>query len=161
MNRFLVELISARVFDDLAEVHDRDPVGHVPHDTEVMSHEEVGQTELVLHFLEQIDDLRLYGYVQRRDGFIGHDQLGPQRKCTGDADPLTLPAGELVREAVVVLGLQTDAVEQLLHPAFQLGTPSQPVQLEGIADDLAHPLARVERRERVLEDHLHLAANGT
>jgi hypothetical protein len=30
------------------------------------------------------------------------------------------------------------------------------VQLERLADDLHHALARVQRRERVLEDHLHL-----
>jgi hypothetical protein len=35
---------------------------------------------------------------------------------TGDRDPLTLTAGELVRVAVGVLGAQTDAIEQLIHP---------------------------------------------
>jgi hypothetical protein len=31
------------------------------------------------------------------------------------------------------------------------------VQAQRHPDDLAHALARVERRERILEDHLHLA----
>ena len=31
------------------------------------------------------------------------------------------------------------------------------VDLHRVADDRAHPLARVERRVRILEDHLHLA----
>ena len=128
-------------------------------DAEVMGDEEVGQPELVLHVLEQVDDLRLHGDVERGDRLVGDDQLGPQRKCAGDADALALAAGELVREPVVVLGLQADAVEQVLHAALQLRAAGQPVQLERVADDLAHPLARIERGERVLEDHLHLPAH--
>ena len=39
----------------------------------------------------------------------------------GDADPLALAARELVREAVVVLRVETDDLEQLLHAALALG----------------------------------------
>ena len=42
--------------------------------------------------------------------------FGPQRQRAGDADALALPAGELVRVAVVVLRVQPDQLQQLLHP---------------------------------------------
>ena len=144
MDRFLVELVGARVLDDLAQIHDRDPVGHVANDAEVVGDEEIGQAELVLNVLEQVDDLGLHGNVERRNGFVGDDQLGPQRERTGDADALTLPAGELVRKPVVVLGLQADTVEQVLHPALHLPALGEAVQFERVTDDLADALARIQ-----------------
>src|SRR5215210_3921661 len=81
---------------------------------------------------------------------------GP-RASARDPDPLALTAGELVREAVQVLALQPDAIEQLERPAARL-LLADPLAHERRADDLRHPLARVQRRERVLEDHLQLGA---
>ena len=83
-----------------------------------MRDEHVGQVELVLQVLEQVDDLRLDRDVQRRHRLVGHDQLGPQRERAGDADALALAAGELVRVAVVVLRVQPDQLQQVLHRAL-------------------------------------------
>ena len=47
-HRSRVEVVGGRGLDDLAEVHDRDAVGDVAHDGEVVRDEEVGQAELVL-----------------------------------------------------------------------------------------------------------------
>ena len=66
-----------------------------------------------------------------------------------------------MRVAVVVLGAQADAVEQILDAPLQVGAPGDPVQVQRVTDDLAHPLSRVQRGERVLEDHLHLTAHRT
>ena len=46
--------------------------------------------------------------------------FGSQRQRPRDADALPLAAGELVRVAVVVLGAEADALEQLLDLALQL-----------------------------------------
>src|SRR6267143_6316057 len=54
-----VELLAGRNLHDLAQVHDRDAVGDVLHDREVMSDEQVGEVELALQPLEQVDDLSL------------------------------------------------------------------------------------------------------
>ena len=79
-----------------------------------------------------------------------------ERERAGDADPLALAAGELVREAVEVLGVQPDALEQLARARLPLvARHAGDAQRRG--EDLADPLARVERRLRILEDHLHLA----
>ena len=82
--------------------------------------------------------------------------FGLKRERARDADPLPLAARELVRVAVVVLRAQAHAIEQLADAALHvlLGL----VDRERLADDLADALARVQRRVRVLEDDLHLAA---
>ena len=51
------------------------------------------------------------------------EQLGFQRERARDADALALAAGELVRVAVVVLGAQADALQQLLHRLLALAWP--------------------------------------
>ena len=112
-----VKICSTGTFDDLAQVHHRDPIRDVPDHAEVVRDEQVGQPELVLKVLEQVDDLRLYGDVECGDRLVGDDELGPQRKCPRDADALALAAGELVREAVGVFGRKPDPVEQIPHRA--------------------------------------------
>ena len=62
--------------------------------------------EFALELLEQVDDLGLDGDVERGDRLVGDDQLRVQRQRAGHADALALAAGELVREAVVVLGVE-------------------------------------------------------
>ena len=116
------------------------------HDAEVMRDEEVGQAELVLQILEQIDDLRLHGDVERRDRLVGDDQLGLHRQCTGDADALALPAGELVRETVVVLGAASrrgraapapgaSARRPCARPCSSSGSPTiWPTRLRGLSE---------------------------
>ena len=85
--------------------------------------------------------------------------LGSQGEGAGDADPLALAARELVRVAVVVLGVQADELQQLLHLALDLVLGHDPWSRNGVADDRADGLPRVQRRVRVLEDHLHVAAD--
>ena len=87
----------------------------VPDHRQVVRDEHVGQAELVLQVLQQVDDLGLDRHVQRGDRLVGDDQLGPQGERAGDADALALAAGELVRVAVVVLRVQPDQLEQVLH----------------------------------------------
>ena len=113
--RVLADLVGGPLLDDLALVHHRDPVGDVADDADVVGDEEVGEAELVLEVVEQVDDLRLDRDVERRDRLVADHQLRFQRQRPGDPDPLPLAAGELVREAVVVLGGEPDPLQQLLH----------------------------------------------
>ena len=68
---------SSRVadLDDLAQVHHRDPVGDVPDHRQVVGDEQVGQPELVLQVLEQVDHAGLDRHVQRRHRLVEHEQL--------------------------------------------------------------------------------------
>ena len=111
------ELVRAAELDDDAEVHDRDAVGDVVDDAEVVGDEDVRQVEVVLQVVEQVDHLRLDRDVERGDRLVGDDQLRVQRQRACDADPLALPARELVRVAVDVIGRQPDHLEQLAAPA--------------------------------------------
>ena len=79
----------------------------------------VGEVELLLQVLQQVDDLRLDRDVQGRDGLVADDQA----RVEGDGpclDPLPLASRELVRVAVVVLGVEADHLEKLLHPPLAL-----------------------------------------
>jgi hypothetical protein len=123
---------------------------------EVVGDEDVGEAELLLQVLEQVDDLGLDRDVEGAHRLVGDDQLGFQRQRAGDPDPLPLPAGELVRIPVVVLWRKSDPLEQFLDLFADVATRRDAVQPHRVADDLTHPLARVKRRLWVLEDHLHL-----
>jgi hypothetical protein len=111
----LVQLVDRPDLGEAAEIHHRHPVADVLDDAEVVRDEEVRQAELGLQRREQIEDLRLDGHVEGGYRLVTDDQLGPQGKSAGYPDPLPLPAGELHREAVVVLGVQPDQLHQLLY----------------------------------------------
>ena len=99
MVRAREHLVGRRLFDDAAEIHDRDAVGEVLDDAEIMADEQVGEVELVAQVHEQVEDLRLDRHVERRDGFVADQNLGLHRERAGDADALALAAGELMRIA--------------------------------------------------------------
>ena len=110
-----IEVVARRHLADPAEVHDHDPVADVTHHREVVRDEEIGEVELALEILEQVDDLRLDGDVERRHRLVADDDLGVERERARDADALALTAAELVRIAVVEIGVEADGAQQLLH----------------------------------------------
>ena len=77
---------------DLAEVHHHHAVGDVADDVEVVGDEDVGEAELALQVLEQVEDLRLHRDVERRDRLVADDQLRVDGERAGDADALALAA---------------------------------------------------------------------
>ena len=113
-----------------------------------------------LQLREQVQDLGLDRDVERRDGLVGDDELRRRDERPGDPDPLALAARELVWVAVVVLRVQADDLEHLAHPRLALGARPDVLQAERLADDRSDRPARVERRVRILEDELDLAAQG-
>ena len=80
-----------------------------------MGDEDQRQAEVALELAQQVEHLRLDRDVERRHRLVGDDQLRLERDRARDADALALAAGELVRVAVVVLGVEADRVHQLLH----------------------------------------------
>ena len=108
VQRLAIEFVHLRFFDNLACVHDSDAVTSVLHHPQVMRDKEEGDLQSLLQILEQVDDLRLYRHIQRRDRFIRHNQLGVQREGAGNADALALPTTESVGVTAEVLGGKTD-----------------------------------------------------
>jgi hypothetical protein len=158
VHRRRVQGVPVGQLHDLAEVHHGDAVGDVADHREVVRDDHVRQAELVLEVVHQVDDLRLDGHVERGDRLVGDDHTGLEGERAGDADALTLAAGELVRVAVVVLRAQAHQLQKtldlLLHPALGLDA----LELERRRDDGADGVPGVQRAVRVLEDHLDVAA---
>ena len=123
-----------------------------------MRDEEKRQPELRLQILEQIDNLRLDRDIERGDRFVRHDEfrIDGERAC--DTDALPLAAGELVRIAVRVIGLQADESQQLLNSALRFLAARDVVNAQRFAHDVADGHPRIERGVGVLEDDLHLFA---
>ena len=110
---------------------------------------------------EQVEDLRLHGDVERRDRLVADDQLRVERERAGDPDPLTLPARELVRVAARVLAAEPDDLEELRTRSLASRLDMPPWIANGWTTICSTRLPRIERRIRVLEDHLHLASQRT
>ena len=110
---------------------------------------------------QQVDDLRLDRDVERRDRLVGDQELGLDDERPGDADALALPAGELVRDSARRSPAAGPTRSQ--HRADPLaplrrGSGRGSWTRSGADRMLLDGHARVQRRERVLEDQLHAAA---
>jgi hypothetical protein len=132
----------------------------VPHHRQVVRDHHVGEPHLLLQILEEVDHLSLDRHVECGHRLVGDDQLGFQGERTCDADALPLTAGELVRVSVVVLRVESDQLEQILHRALGAVLGLDALDTERRAHDRPDRVPRVQRRERILEDHLHVAAQG-
>ena len=117
------------VFNNLPEIHHRNPIGNMFDHGQIVRDEHIRQPELALQILQQIDHLRLHRYIECRHRFIANDQTGLDRQRPRDTDTLTLTTGKFMRIALHVLRRQADLVEQGGH-AFALMTACQAMQLQ-------------------------------
>ena len=151
------------LLDDAALGHDADPVGHLAHDAEVVGDEQQRHAVARLQGLEELQDLRLDGDVERRRRLVGDQQVGLVGQRHGDHDALALAAGELVGIGVEPAGGVGDAdlVEQLEGAAARGGAAETLVQDQHLVDLPLDRVQRVERGHRLLEDHRDaVAAHG-
>ena len=109
-----------------------------------------------VQLLEQLDDLRLDGHVERRGRLVGDQHVGLAQQRHGDHDALAHAAAELMR-----IGGQPrrgigdadarqhrrGALAQL--PAAEIGM-AVALRVDQLRAEREH---RIERRHRVLEDH--------
>src|SRR5260221_4711934 len=129
-------------------------------DGKVMSDEEIGEAELPLQIHQQVDDLRLDRDVEGRDRLVADDERWIEREGAGIPDALTVAAREFVRVALHRLAAKTDLLEEHGDAASEIRSAGDRIVAQRLADDVADIHARVERRVRVLEDDLQLAAVG-
>ena len=154
-----VERLPVRNLNHLTQIHNGNAIGDVLYDGQVVGDKQICGTELVLQFLEQVQNLGLNGHIQSGNRLVADNQLGLQRKCAGNADTLALAARELVRIAVDVLGVQTDDVQQLADTLDTLFLGAHAMNGHGLRDNLADGHTRIQRSIGVLEDELHLATH--
>lgn len=100
VDRIAHQHLTRRQLHDPACAHDRDPVGHVVDDREVVRDEQHRQAELFLQVLEKIQDLCLHRNIECRNGFIADEKLRHERERPGNPDALPLAAGEAVGIAI-------------------------------------------------------------
>ena len=116
VQRGVKDLVDGRKFNDLPEIHDRHAVAHMANHRQAVGNDHHRQPELVLQAFQQIDDLRLDGNIQRRDGFIAKQQFWSRGQRARNADTLALAAGKLVRIAPGPCLLYTSDAADDLQP---------------------------------------------
>ena len=127
-------------------------------DGEVMRDEEVREVEIVLERIEQVDDLRLDGHVERGHRLVRDDEVRRHGERAGDANALALASRELVRiPGRRVLG-QPDPAQEAPDRRRVRPAAHALMNAQRLADDSADAVSRIQGRERVLEHHLHLPA---
>merc|ERR1712072_766691 len=125
-----------------------------------MGDEEVCQSHFTLKAFEQVQDLRLDGYIKGTDGFVTDDEFRVDRQCTGDADTLPLATGELVGEAVNLVLLEPDRLHKFDDAVIAFLLWNDIVDVHGFIEGLTDRLAGVKGSIRILEDDLHFASHA-
>ncbi len=148
------ELAGRTRLDHDSEVHHRDDVGDVADDGEVVRDQQQAERQPAREIDQQVRDLRLRRCVERCERLVEHEhrRIGRERAC--NRDPLPLAAAELMRVASGGCRRKTDELEQLLHAPPAAGSRHQVQHVQRVAQLRADLAPRVERRVRVLEDHL-------
>ena len=136
-------------------LHHHHLVGDLGHHTEVVGDEQHGRALAFLQVLDEFQDLRLGGHVERGGGFVADQQGGFHGQCAGDDDPLALAAGQA--EGVAVdqhfrLG-QADVGQRRDDALAFFGGAQTDVGVEHLGDLVADAHHRVQRRHRLLEHH--------
>ena len=122
VDRVPEDLRRGRGLDDLARVHDRDPVAELDHQREVVRDEQDREADLRLELLDLRQDLALHDDVERGRRLVHDHQLGAKRERHRDDDALPHPARELVRVGAEPVRVDADEVEQFGRP---IGAPAR------------------------------------
>jgi hypothetical protein len=160
MLRLAEERAGGGLLDDVTGVHHRHPLARLGHDAQVVGDEHHRRAQVGLQRSDQVEDLRLDGHVERSRRLVGDEQLGAGGQRHGDHHPLRLAARELVGvRAGPAAGIgDADPIEHL-DGSFLAGLALEAlVHLVDLGDLEADPVGRVQRRDRLLEDHADAVA---
>jgi len=126
-----------------------------------MRDEDVGEAELALEVVQQINDLRLDRDVERGRRLVGDDNVGLKRKSARDADALALAAREFMRVEICRGCRQPDSIEEFNNPSPPIFSGADAMHEQGFLYDPPNGKARIQGGFRVLKDHLNMLAHGT
>src|SRR5699024_3012438 len=100
--------------------------------------------------------------VQGGDGFVAHDEVRLPGERAGDADPLSLTTGELVRIATLEVGVEPHPFHELADAvSAREATPVQAMDDQWFGDALADGEPWIQAGVGVLEDHRGPATQRT
>src|SRR5450830_1335927 len=139
-----VDALAAAVFDHAAEIHHADAVADMTDHGEIVRDKQVSESEVLLQRLQEVQNLRLDRYVERRYGLVGNHQFWPRDDRARNADALTLAAGKLMRMTVGVGLIQTHDVENLGDLALARGAVEQAMHDQRLFQYFADGHARIE-----------------
>ena len=100
MSGIVEDLLDRTQFDHLSGIQHGNAVGDIRHDTQVMRDENNRVAVLPLQILQEFEDLRLDGHVQRCRRFIADQDLRLAGQCDRDND--TLPHAARILERIIV-----------------------------------------------------------
>ena len=143
------------LLDDLAQVHHEDGVGDVPDDRQVVGDQEQREVQIAGEPDQEVRDLRLRRGVERGERLVEHDHGRVGGEGAGDRDALALAAAELMREPARRRWPRAPPCRAAPQPVGAGRARSlSPASRSPSATWRADRPARVQRRVRVLEDHL-------
>ena len=158
--RSFEEPLGRPLLDELARVHDADPVADLGDDAEVVRDVQDRDPGFRAEAREQVDDLRLRRHVETGRRFVEHEHLRLACERHRDRHALLLAAGELVR---ILPGRrrrvgQPHLADQLEHaPRALRPGAAEAVHLQRFLDLVADAHVRRQRCRRVLRDERRLA----
>src|SRR5699024_8090706 len=96
-------------------------------------------------------------YVQCLYRLVGDQQLCTDHEGTSNAGTLALTARKAVRAAIEKAQRKSDLIGDLFDMSLLFGWFAQAMHLDDFLQRLPDGQARIERGDRLLEDHLHAA----
>ena len=127
-----------------------------------MGNKQIGQIQVVLQVLHQVQNLGLNGHVQSRNRLVADDEFGVQRQGPGNADPLATATVQLMRVGVnQPVGKAHhihDLIDLLVNTRLVLVAENL-LHQQGSRDGLADRHAGIQGGKGVLEYDLHIPAH--
>ncbi len=139
--------------DDLARVHDRDAVGDLEEQREIVRDEQHRELELALQVTHLLQDLALHDDVERGRRLVHDHELRVQRERHRDDHALAHAARELVGVGANAALVDADAVEQLARTREGVTLGDALVRAHHVDKLVTDPHDGIERVHRALEDH--------
>ena len=150
------QLVAGGHFNQITEIHNADSVAEVFYDRQVVRDEQNGKSELFTQIVQQVDDLRLNGNVQSGNRFVCNDKFRLHDDGTSHADTLTLTAGELVRITRRMLRNKAYHFQNFVNFFVYILFVLYALYNKAFGNDISDRHTRIQRCDRILEDHLNL-----
>ncbi len=153
-------VLDGALLDELSCVHHADPIRVAGDHTEVVGDQDESGTGRLARGLQRLQHLGLHRHVERRRRLVRDDHIRVVRHRDRDDDALAHAAGQLMGQVVdPLLGIRdADQFEQLDRPIARGGLGDVVVRQHRLPDLETDRVDRVQRGQRILEDHRDLVA---
>ena len=88
------------LFNELASIHDPDPVGNIGMNAHIMCDQDDRVLKIFLNIFQQLNDASLHDNIEGCCRFIANDDARFEQRSQGNRDTLAHAAGKLVRISI-------------------------------------------------------------